>query len=88
MLIELYLLRTYFAEQFTALYEQDLIGKYGPAAVSEAIEEGILEHRRIPCGRGRERCVCRLSEKGIAIARNEVQSYEISTVFYPQDLVA
>lgn len=69
MLLELYLLQTYFAEQFSAMYEEDLVRRYGRFAVSKAIKDGILEHRHIPCGSGRRRCVCRLSEKGILQAR-------------------
>ena len=69
MLVELYLLQTYFTEQFSAIYEQDLIDKYGRQPVQAAIRSGILEHRHIPCGRDRTRCVCRLSSQGIAEAR-------------------
>lgn len=74
MLIELYLLRTYFAEQFSALYEQDLIRRYGRNEVHAAIDQGLLEHSFVPCGRGRRRCVCRLSEKGIRRARATVNA--------------
>lgn len=64
MLQDLFLLRSYFEEPFTVMYEADLIEKYGAAAVIRAITDGLLEHRRVPCGTGRQRCVCRISEKG------------------------
>ena len=82
MLIELYLLRTYFAEQFSALYEQDLVSRYGRKAVSEAIREGVLEHSFVPCGRNRRRCVCRLSEKGLRQAQAAISgTVQFRTVF-------
>lgn len=82
MLIELYMLRTYFAEQFTALYEHDLVRRYGRRVVSEAIREGILEHSFVPCGRRRRRCVCRLSEKGLQQAQAAISdTMQFRTVF-------
>ncbi len=69
MLAELYLLQTYFAEHFSAVYEEDLVERYGREPVSLAIKRGILEHRRVPCGKGRQRCVCRLSEEGLKQAQ-------------------
>ena len=68
MFIELYLLQTYFAEQFSSIYEDDLIDRFGYEPVQKAIKSGYLEHRRIPCGTGKKRCVCRLSDKGIKLA--------------------
>lgn len=64
MLIDLYLMQTYFADPAGAVYEEDLVDRYGRREVSRAIFSGKLEHRRIPCGSGRTRCVCRLSEAG------------------------
>lgn len=64
MLVDLYLLETYFEESCTAIYEDDLADKYGEEAVQDAIDSGILEHRRIPCQKGRTRCICKLSALG------------------------
>ena len=69
MLSDLYLLEHYFEEPFSAVYEQDLVQKYGAEKTQAAISNGFLEYYRIPCGRGQERCVCRLSEKGRLCAR-------------------
>ena len=70
MLVDLYLLQTYFEEQFTSIHEEELVARFGRGAVSAAIAGGLLEHRRIPCGNRRQRCVCRLSEKGLRAARD------------------
>ncbi len=70
MLVDLYLLRSYFAEQFSVVYEHDLVTRYGHAPVREAIARGWLDHSHIPCGRGRRRCVCRLTQSGVQQARH------------------
>ena len=67
MLEDLKALAGYFDGPETLLYEEDLIRRYGGDAVSAALETGLLDHGWIPCGRGRRRCVCRLSEKGKAV---------------------
>lgn len=74
MLTELYLLQTYFEEPHSLMYEEDLVERYGREPVSEAIRAGLLEHRRIPCGQGRTRCICRLSEAGVAEAGMKIGS--------------
>lgn len=66
MLRDLYLLGTYFEERFAVMYEEDLVERYGRTQTSEAIHDGYLDHARIPCGAGKTRCVCRLSESGRA----------------------
>lgn len=69
MLHDLLLVSHYFNGPDTALYEEDLKSRYGADAVKTAIYTGLLEHRRVPCGAGRMRCVCWLSHKGQAEAR-------------------
>ncbi len=64
MLKDLLALTGYFDSVETSLYEADLIHRYGQQTVHEAIEKGWLAHGWIPCGRGRRRCVVRLSEEG------------------------
>ncbi len=69
MLKDLFVLSGYFDEIDTSLYEEDLVRRYGRDTVNEAIDNGWLLHGWIPCGRGRRRCVVRLSETGRAMAR-------------------
>lgn len=64
MLNDLLLVTRYFEGPDTALYERDLEERYGVDAVRRAIRTGLLEHRWVPCGKGRRRCVCWLSAKG------------------------
>ncbi len=64
MLKDLLALSGYFDGVETALYEEDLVHRYGRETVHEAIDKGWLAHGWIPCGRGRRRCVVRLSEAG------------------------
>ena len=68
MLNDLLLVSRYFNGADTALYEEDLKSRYGADEVRRAIYAGLLEHRRVPCGAGRMRCVCWLSRKGAAEA--------------------
>lgn len=68
MLSDLLLVSRYFDGPHTALYEEDLKTRYGADEVRRAIYAGLLEHRRVPCGAGRMRCVCWLSRKGAAQA--------------------
>lgn len=70
MLYDLYVLRTFFAEQFGAMYEHDLRVKYGDETVRKAIKRGLISHHYVPCGKGRKRCVCSITEKGIAQVKN------------------
>jgi hypothetical protein len=69
MLRDLLLVSHYFSGPDTALYEEDLKSRYGADEVRTAIYAGLLEHRRVPCGAGRMRCVCWLSRKGQMEAR-------------------
>jgi hypothetical protein len=72
MLVELYMLETYFEEPIALMLEDDLVQHYGQAAVRDALAEGLLERRRIPCGLEASaspvRHVCRLSQTGFARA--------------------
>ncbi len=74
MLEELLSVHSYFGLTEAAFFEQDLKDKYGDMEVREAIHAGILEHRRIPCGSGRTRCVCWLSTEGIKLARARAET--------------
>lgn len=64
MLNDLLLVSRYFDGPGRALYEEDLKSRYGAEEVRRAIYAGLLEHRRVPCGAGRMRCVCWLSRDG------------------------
>ncbi len=74
MLEDLLSVHSYFGLNDSAFFEQDLKDKYGDSEVREAIQAGILEHRRIPCGSGRQRCVCWLSREGVTLARARAAS--------------
>jgi hypothetical protein len=71
MLIELYMLQTYFEESAALMFEDDLVQRFGSDAVHEALAVGLLEQRRVPCGldskQGAVRHVCRLSQTGHAL---------------------
>ena len=68
MIKDLLLVTHYFESAGYAFYEEDLKDRYGAENIRDAIRSGLLEHRRIPCGKGRHRCVCWLSEKGCRAA--------------------
>lgn len=68
MLQDLYMMSLYFNGPDAVLYEDDLRRRYGESVVLQAIRSGLLEHRRVPGGCGRRRCVCWLSEKGSQLA--------------------
>ena len=69
MLEDLLMVNTYFEPHFRAFYEADLIRRYGEKSIRRAIRNGELEHRWLPCGQGRRRCVVWLSERGCERAR-------------------
>lgn len=56
-------LQQYFDGPESAMYESALIDVYGQDVIWQAIDDGILEHRRLPFSGGRERCICWLSDK-------------------------
>ena len=61
-----------FAEGSDAcVFEAELWEKYGQQQTLNAIESGLLEHRRIKFRDGYGRCVCWLSSKGRELAETE-----------------
>ena len=54
--------------------EADLWDRYGKIQTINAIESGLLEHRRIKFREGHGRCVCWLSDKGREVALTESQT--------------
>lgn len=64
MLKDLLAVSGYFDWIETHFYEDDLVRRYGREAVMRAVQAGWLRHGWIPCGRGRRRCVVRLSPEG------------------------
>ncbi len=71
MLIELYLLETYFEETAGSVREEDLVARFGLSAVREALADRLIERRCIPCAHGQERFLCRLSRAGLAAVTAE-----------------
>jgi len=68
MLQDLFLLQHYYEEPAAAMYEEDLVARYGAAPVQAALAQGLLEQRRVPCRGGAVRCICWLSQYGRACA--------------------
>lgn len=68
MLNDLLAVSGYFDDLQASFYEEDLAQRYGRDAVDRALDQGWLLHGWIPCGRGRRRCVVRLSERGARAA--------------------
>lgn len=64
MLTDLYLLQYYFEEAGAAMYQEDLVRRYGRAELKAALEAGLIEARCLPCKSGEEKALFRLSEKG------------------------
>lgn len=64
VLQDLKLMEDFLEPQNAVVYEADLIGRYGQDAVWRAIDDHVLEHRRLPFRDGRERCICWLGPKG------------------------
>ena len=64
MLYELYLLQTYFEMPNGAVYEEELVSRFGENEVRGAIRAGLVEHRLVPCGSGMFRGLCWLSRRG------------------------
>lgn len=61
---ELKLMEEYFEPENAVKFESDLIAAYGQDTIWSAIDNGLLEHRRLPFRDGRERCICWLTPKG------------------------
>lgn len=64
MLEDLLMVDNYFEPHARAFYEADLVERYGQNSIMKAVRNGDLEHRWLPCGQGRRRCVVWLSEQG------------------------
>lgn len=68
---ELRLMEQFFEPENAVKLESDLIAVYGEQPVWDAIDDGILEHRRLPfTGDGRDRCICWLTTRGRELADN------------------
>jgi len=67
-LVELRTMERYFEPENAVAFESDLIASYGQDNVWGAIDDGILEHRRLPFSDGRDRCICWLTPRGREIA--------------------
>lgn len=65
---ELRLMEQYFEPENAVMFESDLVAAHGEQPVWTAIDDGILEHRRLPFSDGRERCICWLTPRGRALA--------------------
>lgn len=67
-----------FAEGVDAcIFEADLWDKFGKMETMQAIDSGLLEHRRIKFRDGHGRCVCWLSDKGREIAQTETKIIDL-----------
>lgn len=73
MLLDLYMLDSVFSGPDNTVFEADLIAQFGEREVSEAIANGLLEHRRLPFREGRQRCICWLSDEGRKMAHTQSQ---------------
>jgi len=66
-----------FAQDMDAcISEAELWDRYGKINTINAIDQGLLEHRRIKFRDGYGRCVCWLSDKGreVALAEDNIAS--------------
>jgi hypothetical protein len=65
MIADLYMLQHFFEEAGAAMYQEDVVRRYGRAQLKAALEAGLIEARCLPCRGGGERALFRLSEKGM-----------------------
>lgn len=65
---ELRLMEQFFEPENAVRFESELIAAYGQQSVWDAIDDGLLEHRRLPFSDGRERCICWLTPRGRSLA--------------------
>jgi len=65
---ELRLMEQFFEPQNAVMFESDLIETHGQSAIWSAIDDGVLEHRRLPFSDGHDRCICWLTPKGRKLA--------------------
>ncbi|NBX66476.1 MAG: hypothetical protein EBQ96_05715 [Proteobacteria bacterium] len=64
------LMEEYFEPENAVMFEADLIEAHGQKNIWKAIDDGILEHRRLPFRDGHERCICWLTDRGRKLADN------------------
>jgi hypothetical protein len=64
MITDLYMLQHFFEEAGAAMYQEDVLRRYGKAQLRAALEAGLIEARCLPCRGGGEKALFRLSEKG------------------------
>lgn len=64
------MMEEYFEPENAVMFESDLIDVHGQDSVWQAIDDGVLEHRRLPFRDGRERCICWLTDKGRKLAQD------------------
>jgi hypothetical protein len=65
---DLRLMEQFFEPENACSYESDLVKLYGEESVWSAVEDGLIEHRRLPFSDGLERCICWLTPRGRALA--------------------
>jgi hypothetical protein len=70
-LVTLRTMERYFEPENAIAFESDLIDAYGQDNVWAAIDQGVLEHRRLPFSDGRARCICWLTPRGRDLADKE-----------------
>ena len=71
LLQDLYELEQFASDFETCISEAELWDRYGQKETLNAIESGLLEHRRVKFRDGYGRCVCWLSDKGREAAATE-----------------
>jgi hypothetical protein len=71
LLRDLLELENFVSDNDAYVFEAELWDKYGKVQTLEAIQSGLLEHRRLKFRDGYGRCVCWLSEKGRSYAQSE-----------------
>lgn len=65
---ELRLMEQFFEPENAVILESELVDRHGEDSVWAAIDNGILEHRRLPFSDGRDRCICWLTARGREMA--------------------
>lgn len=65
---ELRLMEQFFEPENAVILESELVDRHGEQSVWAAIDDGILEHRRLPFSDGRDRCICWLTPRGREMA--------------------
>jgi hypothetical protein len=68
---DLYEMEQFVSDFDTCISEAELWDRYGEKQTLNAIESGLLEHRRVKFRDGYGRCVCWLSDAGRKAAQTE-----------------